>query len=196
MKNNLRSWQIAFFSLLGLVMFIVITAVVLFHQYFPDVTDEHFTYQSPLKKEATFTIQTNKERLNTLIATRIEENPSDVPYMVELLEDKVQFKTAFQVLGQRVPVTINFLPEVVNNGDVILKVETFSLGLLNLPVEQALQLISTWIEFADWIVTYPAERIVEVKVTEIKIENNDNISFQFTTFDLQQDKIELEMVVD
>ncbi|WP_227937864.1 YpmS family protein [Alkalihalobacillus deserti] len=196
MKSQYNRWRIAFFTLVGLIFLLVFTVVLLFHKNFPEVMDEHFIQQAPLTDEAIFTIQTNKGCLNALIASRIENTRSEVPFMVELTEDKVQFRSAFSVLGQEVPVTVNFLPDVVANGDLLLKVETFSLGLLNLPVEQVLQLISGWIHFPDWIKTYPVDSVVELKVTEIKVNEDDTIHFRFTRFDLEQDLIELEMVVE
>ncbi len=174
---------------------VIFTIFMMFQRYLPEVTDEHFMQHSKGTDEATFTIQTNKQRLNQLIASRIKEEPAEMPYMVELLEDHVQFRSAISVLGQRVPITINFLPEVLENGDLLLRVETFTLGLLNLPVEQVLQLITSWIDLADWIITYPADRVVEVKVTSIKLDENESIYFKFTTFDLEEDLIELEMVI-
>ncbi|MFC0561785.1 YpmS family protein [Halalkalibacter alkalisediminis] len=196
MRKNANKWKIAFFTLSGLVLLLVITVVLLFYKHFPEVSEDHFIQQSPSMDEATFTIQTNKGRLNSLIASRIEQTPSEISYMVELQEDKVQFRSAFRVLGQEIPVTVNFLPEVVANGDLLLKVETFSLGLLSLPVEQVLQLISGWIDFADWVVTYPVDRLVEIKVTEIRVNEKDTMHFRFTRFDLEQDIIELEMIVE
>ena len=196
MKKPFNKWKIAFFTLSGLVLLIVMIVVVLFYKHFPEVSEDHFIQQSPSADEATFTIQTTKGRLNNLIASRIEQIPSEIPYVVELQADKVQFRSAFGVLGQQIPITVNFLPEVVDNGDLLLKVETFSLGLLNLPVEQVLQLISSWIDFEDWIVTYPVDRVVEIKVTEMKVNEEDTIHFRFIRFDLEQDHIELEMVIE
>ncbi|WP_332694135.1 YpmS family protein [Halalkalibacter lacteus] len=196
MKKSNQVWKIAFFALSGLVVLVIIFLFVLFQRYFPEVDENHFIQKQPTEEEATFNIQTNKAKLNTLIASRIEQTPSDISYMVELLDENVQFRSAFRILGQEVPVTINFKPVVVPNGDLLLKVETFSVGILSLPVDQVLQFISNWIEVAEWIVTYPSERVVEVKVTEIKVDKNESIRFRFLTFDLEKDNIELEMIID
>ncbi|MFC0473691.1 YpmS family protein [Halalkalibacter kiskunsagensis] len=196
MKKNNHVWKIAFFALSGLVVLVIIILFMLIQRYFPEVDENHFVQKQPTTEEAAFVIQTNKARLNTLIASRIEQTPSDISYMVELLEENVQFRSAFKILGQEVPVTINFNPVVVPNGDLLLEVETFSVGILSLPVDQVLQFISNWIEVADWIVTYPSERVVEVKVTDIKVDENESMRFRFLTFDLEQDNIELEMIID
>jgi uncharacterized protein YpmS len=193
---NRNVWKIAFLTLCGIVVLVFIILFVLFQRYFPEVDESHFVQKQRTTEEATFVIQTNKERLNTLIASKIKQAPSDISYMVELLDKNVQFRSSFQVLGQEIPVTINFKPIVVQNGDLLLEVETFSVGMLNLPVDQVLKFITNWIEMEDWIVTYPSERIVEVKVTELRIDKNASMRFRFLTFDLEQNNIELEMIID
>jgi uncharacterized protein YpmS len=193
---NRNVWKIAFLTLCGIVVLVFIILFVLFQRYFPEVDESHFVQKQRTTEEATFVIQTNKERLNTLIASKIKQAPSDISYMVELLDKNVQFRSSFQVLGQEIPVTINFKPIVVQNGDLLLEVETFSVGILNLPVDQVLKFITNWIEMEDWIVTYPSERVVEVKVTELRIDKNASMRFRFLTFDLEQNNIELEMIID
>ncbi|MDT8862023.1 YpmS family protein [Alkalihalobacillus sp. MEB130] len=193
MKRN-DSWKIAFLSLLGLVIVSIVVVFMLFQRYFPEVEEHHFSPKEPVEEEATFLIQTNKSRLNAFLSLKIEEDASDIPYIVELIDDRVQFRSAFRVLGQEVPVTINFLPSVAPNGDLLLEVTTFSLGILQLPVDQVMQLLSNWLELAEWIVIYPSEKMVEVKVTEIEVDETDSMKFRFVTFDLDQDRIELEMI--
>ncbi len=194
MKKSEQVWKIAFLSLLGFVLVTIIVAFVLLQRYFPEVEEQHFVPQQPTGEEATFHIQTDKARLNSLIASKIAEHPGDIRYIVELMDDSVQFRSAFWMLGQEVPVTINFYPRVTPNGDLLLEVRTFSIGILNLPVDQVMQILTNWLELADWIVTYPSDKLVEVKITELQIDENESIMFRFLTFDLTQDKIELEMI--
>ncbi|WP_152608137.1 YpmS family protein [Halalkalibacter okhensis] len=194
MKKSEQAWKIAFLSLLSFVLITIIVAFMLVQHYFPEVEEQHFVPQQPTAEEATFHIHTNKAKLNSLIALKIAENPGDIQYVVELLEDSVQFRSAFRILGQEVPVTINFYPTVTPNGDLLLEVRTFSIGILHLPVDQVLQLLTNYLELAEWIVTYPSEKLVEVKITEIPIDENESMMFRFQTFDLEQDKIELEMI--
>ncbi|MCL7747002.1 YpmS family protein [Halalkalibacter alkaliphilus] len=194
MRKSEQVWKVAFLSLLGFVMVTAIVVFMLFQRYFPEVEEQHFLPKQPTGEEATFHIQTDKTRLNSLIASKIAEHPADIRYIVELMDDHVQFRSAFRMLGQEVPVTINFYPSVTPNGDLLLEVRNFSVGILNLPVDQVMQLLTNWLELADWIVTYPSEKLVEVKITEIQIDENESIVFRFLTFDLTRDNIELEMI--
>ncbi|ARK29166.1 YpmS family protein [Halalkalibacter krulwichiae] len=191
--QNFVGWKVAFFSLLSVILLLVFITFLLFQRNFPEVSEEHFNQQAPGTEDAIFLIRTDKAKLNALIQKYIEQEDPDHPYIVEILVDKVQMRSFVKVLGRHVPVTINFAPEVVNTGDLLLKVETFSLGNLHLPVEQVLQFLSGWIELADWIVTYPKQKLVEVKLSEITVNEHNTIQFRFTIFDLEQDIIELEM---
>ncbi|GAE25883.1 hypothetical protein JCM9140_1904 [Halalkalibacter wakoensis JCM 9140] len=194
MRRVNQGWKIAFFALLGFIAVCSIIALILFQRYFPEVDERHFEPTQPTGEEATFLIQTDKSKINALIATRIQEQETDMPYMVELMNDSVQFRSAIRIVGQEIPVTINFIPLVSPNGDLLLEVQTFSVGILQLPVEQILQLLPTWVELAEWIVPYPSERAVEVKITEIQVDESDTMQFRFLTFDLEQDNIELELI--
>ncbi|NEU31506.1 YpmS family protein [bacterium LRH843] len=51
------------------------------------------------------------------------------------------------------------------------------------------------IQLPQWINIYPADRLVVVKVTEYKIEERVTMNIRFLTFDLQANRIELEVIV-
>ncbi len=195
-KQRMNGWKVAFFSLLTCLLVGFIIVAVLFQRYLPEVEENHFTQQESYANEATFFIQTNKSRLNSLISSQITTNQTEIPYIVELTEEHVQLRSSFPVLGQEVPITINFQPVVASNGDLLLEVETFFVGLLRLPIDRVLQLIYEWMDLPEWVEIYPTERLVEVKMTELRIDDHKSISFRFITFDLENDRIELEMTVE
>lgn len=196
MNRAMNGWKIAFFSLLTLILIAFLIFMIFFLRYFPEVSQDHYLQQQPSAKEATFSIQSDKMRLNSFIASQIAANPTEIPYMVELTNEHVQFRSSFTILGRNVPVTINFQPIVAEDGDLLLEVETFSVGILYLPVDRVLQLIYEWIELPEWVEMYPSDHLVEVKVTELTVEGNESMRFRFITFDLKEDHIELDMIVN
>lgn len=194
MKANHNKWKIAFFTLSIVVAIILVLLVFLMQRLFPEIDDHTYLPKQETREEATFFIQTDKQRLNQLIAKQIEKEPSDIPFVVELLHEDVQFRSTFSILGQNVPITVNFKPAVEQNGDLVLEVDSFSLGLFQLPVDRMLQLMKEVLDLEEWIVIHPHERMVEVNVTEIEVDAEQSMYFRFATFDLINDNIELEVV--
>lgn len=196
MKSNQNKWKIAFFSLVSFIVLLLVLTFLLVRNFLPNVEEESFISREPIEKEASFLIQTNKDKLNQLIASRIEQAPSEVPYMVELMEEDVQFRSTFSILGQNIPVTVNFNPEVEQNGDLFLSVQSFTLGFLQLPVDRVLTIMKEYLTLEDWIEILPSEKAVIIRVTDIQINEKDTMFVRFQTFDLVNDVIELEMILE
>ncbi|MBP3951453.1 YpmS family protein [Bacillus suaedae] len=196
MKSKQNKWKIAFFSLVSFIVLLLVLIFLLVRNFLPNVEEESFISREPIEKEASFLIQTDKDKLNQLIASRIEQAPSEVPYMVELMEEDVQFRSTFSILGQNIPVTINFNPEVEQNGDLLLSVQSFTLGFLQLPVDRVLMIMNEYLSLEDWIEILPSEEAVIIRVTDIQINEKDTMFVRFQTFDLENDVIELEMILE
>ncbi|WP_100406540.1 YpmS family protein [Bacillus solitudinis] len=194
MNRQIFTWKNGFFFLVSLCILILICLFIFVQRYLPEVNSNHWIDNQVVgEKESTFTIHTDRKRLNYFIKQQIEEQNSEFRYMVELQEDYVHFRTMFTILRRDVPVTINFHPEVSAQGDLLLHVRMFSIGGLSLPADRVMQLVKEFVDAPSWIEIYPKEKMVFVKVTQLRID--ERISFHFSSFDLRRDKIELDMTI-
>lgn len=119
------------------------------------------------------------------------ETESEVPYLIEFGDSNLQLRTRFDIMGQEIPLVIYFNPEVEPNGDLRLMVDSFELGLFSLPVDRMLMLLNDILELEHWIIIYPTEELVELKVSEIPLGEDERMSLRFNTLDMKEDYIEL-----
>jgi uncharacterized protein YpmS len=189
------SWKLGFFVLLALLTLIFATVLAFLFRLSWSSEPYHFEDAEEMKGEASFTIMTDRDRLNRLmeveIANLIEDG--EPPYRVVLTDEHVEFQANMQLLGFQAPITIQLLPTVAQNGDLVLEVDSFSLGGIQLPIEHILQWMSQMEDIPEWVVFYPKERLVVAEVTTLQVD--ERLSFRFRTFDLYSDQIEAEMIV-
>ncbi|TES57995.1 DUF2140 family protein [Halalkalibacterium halodurans] len=189
------SWKLGFFILLALLTLIFATVLAFLFRLSWSSEPYHFEDAEEMKGEASFTITTDRDRLNRLmeveIANLIEDG--EPPYRVVLTDEHVEFQANMQLLGFQAPITIQLLPTVAQNGDLVLEVDSFSLGGIQLPIEHILQWMSQMEDIPEWVVFYPKERLVVAEVTTLQVD--ERLSFRFRTFDLYSDQIEAEMIV-
>ncbi|MET3505866.1 YpmS family protein [Halalkalibacter oceani] len=195
-KMDKVNWKIAFFTLLGLLICLGLACMIMIVRFFPDAEEDYFVPKERGAEEASFVIQTDRSRLNTYLAKYLQEQESEMSYLIELTDEVVQFRSSLPIMGQNVPIEMNFFPAVAENGDLLLEVRSVAVGLLQLPVERVLQLVDAWVERPDWVNIYPGERLVEVGITELEVGENEVFSFRMVTFDLPNDRIELEMIAN
>ncbi|BAB04900.1 YpmS family protein [Halalkalibacterium halodurans] len=189
------SWKLGFFILLALLTLIFATVLAFLFRLSWSSEPYHFEDAEEMKGEASFTITTDRDRLNRLmeveIANLIEDG--EPPYRVVLTDEHVEFHANMQLLGFQAPIIIQLLPTVAQNGDLVLEVDSFSLGGIQLPIEHILQWMSQMEDIPEWVVFYPKERLVVAEITTLQVD--ERLSFRFRTFDLYSDQIEAEMIV-
>lgn len=193
MKSGSNRWKLAFISLAAVCIGILISLIVIFFMFFSGSDSSQYIPQEPTGEQALLQISSNREQLNNLIANATDELAEDTPYTIEVLQDDIEFQSSFSVLGQSVPITVEFVPDVAENGDLLLEAQHFSFGPISLPSEQAMQLMSNVTNLPEWVVFYPSNSVIELRLSEASF--NDQYSFRATAFDLEADQIEFEMYV-
>ncbi|UOE95490.1 YpmS family protein [Alkalihalobacillus sp. LMS39] len=189
--QEINRWKFAFFTLLGMVILLFIIAIIAFNRLFPSIEETEWSI-SQNEGNAVFTIQTTRDDLNQFLATMIEQMPEEnVPYEVTIEEQHIQFNSSLSLLGNNVPMEVYLQPEVHDNGDLILQVNSFSLGIFQIPSQQILQLAKNYVELPEWVHIHPSDNRVHLNVNEM--DNPYGAVIAFTKFDLLQDEIELEV---
>src|SRR5690625_1034071 len=139
------NWKTGFFLILALNIAGLLLLVSLI--FWPAEDVELPSESAEIKQESSqFIVRTSKQNLNNLINAYIEHLTENTrhKYRIELEED-VHLIGELPVFSTTVPLSMHFEPEVAQNGDIILKQESISLGLLELPNRRIMQYLARYL---------------------------------------------------
>ncbi|WP_233713303.1 YpmS family protein [Lederbergia citri] len=141
-----------------------------------------------------FLIRTEKQDLNQLINHYIEKEGLDGPihYRV-LLTDEVELYGEVEVFSQSMYLKMTFEPEALDNGDLILKQKSLSLGDVKLPVTYILKFIRDSYKLPDWVIIQPNEKQIYVSLQHMKLKSGIRVKVE--EFNLVDDQIAMKMFV-
>lgn len=188
-----RNWKRLFFVLLTVNASIIIILLALI---FWPVSQED--YPDPSKtadqKSSEFTIRTTKENINELINEYLNEWLKNTNHQYSIsLEDDVHLQGELPVFSTSVPLSVHLEPFVQDNGDVILKQKSISLGLLELPNKKIMEYIDKYLPTPDWVVVNPDKEEIYVAVTDIEIKSNFEMAVQH--MDLESNNLAIKINV-
>ncbi len=185
-------WKSAFFILLTIMIIVPIIVVSLI--FVSDQNQEEMRRQEAKQGKAIFDIESSKDQLNFLIKEQLTELKSDrnpkFDYDVRL-EDNVQVTGYFTFFSNQVDFTMDFEPQVLDNGNLILKEESIKLGALKLPGEKILEFIKGSTKLPPWVEINDNEETILVKLTEYKFQ--DQLFLKAESFDLEKDNIRFKV---
>lgn len=176
-------WKWLFFGLLTLniIVFIVMLGFILWpvsEAEIPPVT-------KPQPHESSeFVVRTTKQNLNDLINAYLDKflEHTQHDYSVSLEED-VHLFGELPVFSSTVPLSIHLEPIVQDNGNIILKQKSISLGLLELPNQKIMEYMKKYLPMPEWVIINPKKEEIYVAVTEMKIKSNFQVGIE--QFDLK-----------
>lgn len=177
-KVNGRKWKWFFFTLLTINIVIVISLITLIFWPIPE-KDLPSDSETTEQKSSEFTIRTTKENLNELINAYMSEwlQNTDHQYSVSL-EDDVHLVGELPVFSTTVPLSVHLEPIVQDNGDVVLKQKSISLGMLELPNKKIMEYIDKYLPTPEWVIVNPDEEEIYVAVTQIDIRSNFEVAVE------------------
>ena len=192
-QNKKMSWKRLFYILLTVNVAVVI---VLFTLIFWPVPEKDLPKQTETteQRSSEFVIRTTKENLNELMNAYLSEwlKNTDHQYRVSL-EDDVHLIGELPVFSSTVPLSVHLEPIVQDNGDVVLKQKSISLGLLELPNKKIMEYIDKYLPMPDWVIVNPSEEEVYVAVTEMDIRSNFEVAIEH--IDLEVNNLALKIKV-
>lgn len=135
-------------------------------------------------ESSTFTVRTSKENLDDLVNAYIDNllGDSEHRYKVDFDED-VHLIGELPVFSTTVPLSVHMEPIVQKNGDIVMKLNSISVGLLELPNKKIMQYIDKYLTMPEWVKVQPDKEEIYVALTDMKIKSN---------FKVKADKIDLE----
>lgn len=190
MKNK---WKTGFFLLLGLNLFIVIILSSLI--MIPADDDKGNRKQpAPNNKNVSFEVISNKSDLNVLINQYINKEAADSPidYSVQL-QDEVELYGTLPFFSQEVDLKLSFVPEALENGDLVLKQKSISVGSLPLPVSYVLKFIKENYKLPNGVEIQPNEKMIHVNMQQLKLKSD--VKIKVNRFDLVKDDIAFTILV-
>jgi uncharacterized protein YpmS len=148
----------------------------------------------PEQESSEFIVRTTKQNLNNLINAYIETltQNSSHQYYVELDED-VHLIGELPVFSATVPLSMHFEPIAQENGDIILKQRSISLGLLELPNRRIMQYLDRYLPMPEWVTVNADEEEIYIALTEMDIRSNFQLGVE--TIDLEANNLAFRISV-
>lgn len=191
-KNRPKNTWKNLFIILALTNIIVIVGVFTLLFWPVNVKNQPPKQPRSLEDSSEFVVRTTKENLNDLVNAYLENLLKGTEHSYEIsLEDDVHLVGELPVFSSTVPLSVHLEPFVQDDGNVTLKVNSISLGLLELPNKKIMEYISDYLVMPEWVTVNPKEEEIYVAVTEMDIKSNfhvraevidieaNNIAFKF-----------------
>lgn len=112
-------------------------------------------------------------------------------YDINLQEDGLYVAGNVSYLGMTYPFEMQTTPEVLDNGNIQLNIESITVSNFELPRELILTILSTRDTFPDFIAINAEANYIGVNLTELTLDNG--ISFGAEVIDLPADQLELSV---
>ncbi|MFT4414095.1 YpmS family protein [Fredinandcohnia humi] len=140
------------------------------------------------EKHIDLLVETNKEDLTKVINSYLKKEAKDDPlnYKV-LLTERVMLVGTITVFGKEIDLVMTFKPEVIENGNLILKQEAFTVGQVNLPVSFVLRYINDYYNLPDWVKIDPKKQDIFVYLSEM--EGKSDLKVRVKTFNLSSNEL-------
>ncbi|RFA36264.1 hypothetical protein CAI16_05610 [Virgibacillus dokdonensis] len=182
-----KKWKRLF---IGLLSFNIIMLFVLLALIFWPVPQAKYPDKATEQTEASseFIVRTTKKNLNDLANTYIDQllAGTNHEYRIELGDD-VHLIGELPVFSSTVPLSVHLEPFVQENGDIILKQKSISIGLLKLPNQKIMEYMDKYLPMPEWVTVNPKEEEIYVGVTDIELKSNFQIAVEH--IDLQANNL-------
>lgn len=183
---QVKNWKRAFFYLVG---FNLVILFLLFVSIFIPIKEKMIQNEdSALQGYVPFLIHTEKENLNRVINHYIEKEATGGPIDYEvILEDEVELYGTIPLFSEEIQMKMTFVPEALDNGDLILKQKSMVIGQMKLPVSYVLKFIADRYRLPNGVNIQPNEKIVYISMQKLKIKSDFKV--KVNNFDLKNDDI-------
>lgn len=191
-SKHKTKWKKLFYILLSLNIIVLLVLIGLI--FWPISKTEIATPKEPIEQESSeFVVRTTKENLNELVNAYIHQllRGTDHKYSISLEEDDVHLIGELPVFSSSVPLSVHLEPRVQDNGDVILKQKSISIGLLELPNKKIMEYLRKYLPMPKWVTVNPKEEEIYVAVTEMDIRSNFQVAVE--EFDLENNNIGIKI---
>jgi uncharacterized protein YpmS len=189
MKNK---WKKGFLLLLGINILIIILVSSLI--LIPSNENRKMDQKKSNKDTVSFYIKSNKNDLNQLINHYLKKEAAGSPVDYEVrLGNEVELYGELPFFSEKLDMMLAFEPLALENGDLMLKQRSISIGRLHLPVATVLQFIRDNYKLPHGVDIRPNQKLVYVHMSQLKLKSD--IKVKVNKFDLQKDNIAFTLLV-
>lgn len=188
----MNPWKISFFLLAGLILagivylFSVVAAV--------SDSDPLPTTKPDTRQYNTLTVQTTKADFEGIANTYIYQAMDKDAMAIDLaVEDEIVISSELEVFSYRLPVKMYFNPNVLEDGNLMLKQSSLEIGKLNLPPSTVLKVLKDSEQLPPWMVVRSKEEEIFINLDDLPISGD--IKVKAKEIDLQRDEILLEIFI-
>ncbi|GMB09635.1 YpmS family protein [Thermolongibacillus altinsuensis] len=188
-------WKKLFFGLLFINLSALTLVLFLLFQpaKTPSVNVEEAKGNAKEAQGAELIIHTTKQHLNTIINDYVKQKMKTGSLSYEIqLADQVYIKSQIPVFEKEMDLTVTFIPNVTEQGNIELSNPTISLGQLKLPVQYVLKYMQKNASLPDWVKVDPKNERVYVLLNEVNIKKGYNVRAE--RFDLEKDEIVFKVI--
>ncbi|MFD1851954.1 YpmS family protein [Oceanobacillus bengalensis] len=177
-RKGEKQWRRLFYSLLFINIAVIIVLALLIFWPVQDIA-EQMEYEQVEQESSEFVVRTTKQNLNELVNAYLEQllEGSRHHYMIELDQD-VHLMGELPVFSTTVPLSVHLEPFVQENGDIILKQRSISIGLLALPNQKIMEYMGKYLEMPEWVSINAEDEEIYVAVTQIEMQSNFKVAVE------------------
>ncbi|WP_338749477.1 YpmS family protein [Bacillus sp. FJAT-52991] len=184
-------WKYAFIGVLAVNLLVLIAIGVIL---FSPMKDDAIPTSTPLEGAVEFQMTSNKEDLNRLIQSYIEEEAKNSPIELNMyLKDEVIMYGKIPVFSSDVDYKLTFEPKALENGDIMLKQKELKVGQVNLPVSYVMNAAKNAYPFPDWVKFMPNDQMIYLSLNDLELENGMKV--RADQFNLKKDDIQFTFML-
>lgn len=185
-------WKQLFIGLVTLNLSIIVIILLLIFWPVQKVDMDKLTsFEAEDRSE--FVVRTTRKNLNDLINAYLDKllDGTNHHYTV-VLENDVLLLGELPIFSTTVPLSIHLEP-FVENGDLVLRQKSISIGLLELPNKKIMEYVKKHLPMPDWVVVNPEDEEIYVSISEMDIKSNFQVSVEH--FDLEANNLAFKINV-
>lgn len=188
--KKINIWKYLFFFLLALIIGggIFLIKEITSKREDIKVVDEYKAWD---KKDAAFLLSMNKEQVNKLINKYLSEflDNETIKYGF-ILEERALFTGQYKIFDEEVSFYLYFEPNVLEDGNVLLKAKSLSIGTLEIPISTIMSYIKNNYSLPEWVVVDAENESITLNLDKITF---NNMAFKAKQINLLEDKIIAEV---
>ncbi|ADH99990.1 YpmS family protein [Salisediminibacterium selenitireducens] len=188
-KKTINLWKWAFL-ILCLALVLTFAGMTLVYLYAVSGSDRE-EWESPVYEDsdgAVFEISTTKDDINLWIEQEMRAEGEENFQLY--LDDYMYVETTVDVFGLQVPVDLRLIPEVTEDGNLVLIEDRFRIAGFSLPSEQVFRLIRATADLPDWIDVIPESSEFYIDLREAA--SDGGVDLRIVEFDLAEERLLFE----
>ncbi|MEH6949387.1 YpmS family protein [Peribacillus asahii] len=186
-----EKWKKLFIVLLACNILVISFMLILINW---PIKGEEISNKSSKEEDIQFQVHTTRDDLNQLINQYLDKEGLTGGFHYEVyLTDEVELYGKMPFFNREVDLKLTFKPIAQENGDLVLKQESISVGEMNLPVSYVMNFINKRYKTPDWVTIQPKEQRVYVSLQEMKLKSDVRVKAK--KFDLEHNDISFLLTV-